>query len=242
MASIINGLWAFEIQDATVSISGAGVSVLDSSGIDLSSDVQMDAFDSVELGGFSGSAGLTLHGSSPIVLSFSNWTFGVQVSSNVDASDVASGSDIQFLNASGPRMGSVFEKDPNGVVAWTPDGGGTGQISGVVSYAGAQGGEYRVFVTTDPAGDAGSLGGVPVVSSGTPYVINLQAPNTWYVFAYKSFGEKPAGVDARGGFGHPGSFRSEPVFVGPDADVPNVDVTIVDWGSVSGREIGRAHV
>ncbi|MBI5209460.1 MAG: hypothetical protein HY927_05735 [Elusimicrobia bacterium] len=233
--------WRFVIGGATVTVNNAtSPLVLRNATVEITSRAVINAFSNVSFQGdvLNSTASLTIRRSSPESLSFNNWSFDAFVSTNVDASGVPAGSVITFNNASGSRFGSSREYDPQGVVSWAPDGGGVNRsISGVLSYAGSQGGTYQVLVTTVEAGIMGGAGQFVYVSSGAAgYTIaNLATPNTWYVFGFKGTpAVLPDAASPRGGVGNPGSWRSDPLFLS-DSNLTGKNITIEDWGRVEGN-------
>jgi uncharacterized protein (DUF2141 family) len=87
--------------------------------------------------------------------------------------------------------------------------------------------------------EGGGPGGSTQIGSPTTYTISsLNAPNTYYVYAWIDPSSGPiTGFDARGGFGNPNPAQgmvSIPVFVPPGGTASNININLNDWGAVSG--------
>ncbi|UPT75043.1 MAG: hypothetical protein M0D55_04840 [Elusimicrobiota bacterium] len=156
------------------------------------------------------------------------------------------GSTIVFTNSmspSGNSFGAPKTNAPPQVVSWLPDGGGApGVINGFLSALPGNVGTYRVLASTSPKGatNTGVGGGVSLSTTmgGVPlfYTLsNVRAPSTYYLFAFVDDGGGEVGAHApRGGFNHPGEFRSAPVFLPSGANIGGIDVTLKPWGAVQG--------
>lgn len=240
----------FTVQNGTVNVNGSfSTSLSNVTSVDLSSSAKMTAFNNVQF--FSNSQGyspsLVLHsGASPIVRNLNNTFFDVFVSSNVDASDVVLGSVITMNSASGQRMGSPFEKDPNSVVFWNPDGGGTADVSGNISNFGTGSGSYHVRASTSPFPPNSASASCPPPGNGPcahmsqggggAYNMNgLTAPNTWYFLAWRDSNSGGPGAYApRAGYQNQGVFESAPVFLSAGASQSGINFFLADWGVVPG--------
>ena len=235
------GSLPFDIKNATVAVGGGGtLGLYGLQTLNISSQARINQFDDVFLYADDSSApALQLHGPASTSLEFNGWSFQVNSTTTVDASDVAAGSTVAFLNSQGPSFGSPFTTDPNQVVRWSPDGGGPlSSISGNIVFGASV---YTpmpqwVLVSTDPAGGATQLGALQTVGPSTYFIGNLATPNTYYVFVFHTPTNKPEGAFPRGGWGHPGSYHSEPIFL--TGDVSNIDVTLEDWVNVGGTWSG----
>ncbi|MFA6092089.1 MAG: hypothetical protein WC986_04015 [Elusimicrobiota bacterium] len=231
-----------------VAVDGGTVDVRNNAGtefnnavIDLSTRAVVLNLDDVRFYAAAGAgtaAALTLHAKTPIASTFRDLYFGWGFSTNIDASDVAAGSSVTVMDAQGDRRGSPYELDPSDVVRWIPDGGGTAYISGVLDMAGTvPPGPFALRISTNPMPDSGETAAAnfPLMSTGAYSSLMLQAPNTYYVFAWHggTMG-LPEGFAARGGYGHAGFFRSEPLFVNNGDSLSNIDVSIANWGAVQG--------
>ncbi|MFA6030149.1 MAG: hypothetical protein WC969_09865 [Elusimicrobiota bacterium] len=172
-----------------------------------------------------------------ITRTFTGLQFGWGFPVNIDATGAIPGSVITAQDATGERRGSPYEVDPNGVIYWNPDGGGTAQISGTISLSGSPVDDYTVLATTSPEPNGGeTIYSATQLSAVGAYSLNtLQAPNTYYVFAWRGPSwAHPEGHTARGGWLHAGLARSEPVFVANGTNLSNIDITLSAWGGVNG--------
>ncbi|MBI5623888.1 MAG: SBBP repeat-containing protein [Elusimicrobia bacterium] len=231
--------WEFHIRNATVTVNNAiGLRVRDSAGIHLSEQAKVNAFNKVrvESSVATSSAAIGFYGSGVATRAFYDWYFDANLQVNVDATRPAAGSLFTFYNSTGAKFGTPFEADPNSLVFWSPDGGGTaGSISGRLDYAGAAAGDYKLRVTTAASGILGG-GQTLAISSGAVgfSVTGLPTPATYYIFGFKSATNEPWNDAPRGGVGNPGAWRSQAMFLVSGASLSNKDITIQDWGAVSG--------
>jgi len=230
----------FLVEFATVDLQGYGPTLANVGALDISAGARINAFDRVRVTGSAPNPNPTVrfHAGSPIQRTLTGWEFDASVSTNVDGSDVAPGSNIVFSYSSGPRMGSPFEADPKGVIAWSPDGGGSGSISGQIS--GGFPGTYWIFATTDPAGGIAEMSVVMSSGSGSSpqnYILTgLRAPATYYIFGFRSADSWPSAASPRGGYGYAGgSWLSLPRFLAPGAALTGTDLALASWVSVSGQ-------
>lgn len=234
----------------SIDLNNAVVTQIDAtSGLELSSSVAVTNLRRVRFWDFNPNpnAAIALESVSPITRTFESIEFNMHYSTNVDASGLASGSNITMLNASGPKMGSPYEKDPNNVVTWSPDGGASAQISGVLTNSGTGSGNYTIRVTTGPIPSPfgpcmppGTTGAscieVSTPATGGYLISGLPAPNTWYVTAWRNSGGFPFDYHPRGGYNSPaGFFRSSPIFLSSGSAPSNINVTLKDWGRISGN-------
>ncbi|MFA6004773.1 MAG: hypothetical protein WC881_11985, partial [Elusimicrobiota bacterium] len=242
--------WQFRIEDATVSLSGFGPELHNAGLIDVGAAAHIAGFDNILVGGsfVAPEPSLRLHSDVPVTRTFSGWQFEAAVSTNVDASDVAPGSNLTFVSASGPRMGSPYERDAKNVLNWSPDGGGQASIAGSVS--GGSFDTYYVYATTDPAGGYAdmslrmSTGGAPTAFT----LSGLRAPATYYLFGFRSNTASPIAYGPRGGYGHDGSWLSEPIFLAAGGAAAGKDILVSAWSQAQGfanmntAQIGKVRV
>ncbi|MBI3552269.1 MAG: right-handed parallel beta-helix repeat-containing protein [Elusimicrobia bacterium] len=203
---------------------------------------------------------------SPVSFAFSKVAFDNNVSTNVSAGFLAAGSTVTINDASGAKFGSPFDSDPNHVVFWSPDGGASGSITGTITNSGGGSGNYNIVAYTGPGlvpgpmsyvfgtnngnpssflkavaggpggAEGGSFGG-QVNQPGTGYTISgLQAPNTYYIYAWRDPSGNPTGFSPRGAYGNGPTqgMVSNPVFLPAGGTVSAIDITINDWSAVSG--------
>ncbi|MFH2203652.1 MAG: hypothetical protein ABIJ96_11090 [Elusimicrobiota bacterium] len=206
--------------------------------LDLSAQAVVNAFDHAAFGSPQPNPFpvLKLQSGTPVSTTFYNLAFGVNISTNVDASGAAAGSNFLFVDSTGSKFGTPFEYDPYGVVFWSPDGGGTAIASGTLVYTGNQPGNFEVLATTSPTNEPGALYYDYSTAVYTYQFASLPAPNTWYFFAIKdSDGDPgPTGFDARGGYLSSGSLRSEPVYLNNGDNIGGINIQLEDWGAIEG--------
>ncbi|MBI4422291.1 MAG: hypothetical protein HY554_01105, partial [Elusimicrobia bacterium] len=238
----------FIVENGTVTFANPnGTEFSNTSGVDLAAAANVPAFERVRFFNFNYNAAPSLVVRGAVNRKFKGLEFDMFVSTNVDASN-ASGATIAMLDAFGPRMGTPYERDPHRVVAWSPDGGGSASISGTLSTDGSGAGNFVIVASTQSAppapwefcAAAGTSGATCVrlstAAAGVYGVSGLLAPNTWYVFAYRSTSESYVESFApRGGYGNPGLLRSDPVFLDNGSAPANVNVSISSWGAVQGQ-------
>ncbi|MBI5883858.1 MAG: hypothetical protein HZB91_12235 [Elusimicrobia bacterium] len=241
MENLTNGpYWEFHIRGATVTVNNtAGLKVRNSAGIHLSGKAHVNSFNrvGVEYDVPTSTPGLGFYDNTVVTREFYDWYFDNNLQTNVDATRPPAGSVFTFYNSTGAKFGTPFEADPNSLVFWSPDGGGTaGTISGRLDYAGAASGDYQLRVTTVSTGIMGAGQVVAISSGAVGYTLsNLPTPATYYVFGFKSSGTEPWNDQPRGGVGNPGAWRSQALFLASGASLTNKDITIQDWGTVSGN-------
>ncbi len=238
--------WYMRVDNATVSLSGS-TNLMGSDYIVLSTPTIL-AMDNLTFGSFSSSTSplVRLYSGVPVAYVFNNWSANPPARTPYGlVAALPSGSSVTFnasITPSGTSFGSPSTDDPNAVVKWIPDGGGTpATITGTLSSLPGDTGTFRVIASTSPDGvDNTSIGGggatpQSLVGSPSAYVITgLRAPSTYYIFAYVDAAGQPGAHSPRGGFGHVGEFRSEPVFI-PSAGAPSgINVTMKPWGAVAG--------
>ena len=184
---------------------------------------------------------------SPRNYSFSELSFDVNTSTNIDAVNLPAGSSVNVYNAGGAHMGSPYHRDPNFALVWSPDGGAFGSASGSISYGGGQGGTYYIMASTRPTGPDGPwMGGLSVITSqggqGAYSLTSLPTPNTWYFVAWKTVNSSgPIGMDPRGTFGCPGCFGfNAPTYLGAGANATGVNITLQDWARVTGNIVNSS--
>jgi hypothetical protein len=223
--------WQFLVENATVSLSGYGPGLFNLGTLDLAAAARIESMDRIQFRGDSQDPdpSVRLHASAAVTRTFTGWEFDANVSTNVDGSDVAPGSNITFQLSTGAHMGTPYERDAKGVINWVPDGGATGQISGNLSG----GSNYGVWVTTDPQGGLTQLGGAAVVAGSAYSIANLQAPATYYIFAFEGTGA-PIGGAARGGYGHAGLWSSDPLFLAAGGDLSGKNIVLQQWAQARG--------
>lgn len=204
---------------------------------------KVSAFDFIQFDSPSGSTSpfVTFLYPSPVTLNFKGWdSFGTSRSTGVNA-QVPSGSLITFLNSASPSFGSPRTLQANpGTVFWNPDGGGSaGSVNGTLSCVGScSAGNYLVVASTDPKGGITSQSSFNNANPGPYSVPGLVTPATYYLFAFEDANPGfhiPLATGPRGGLGHPGYFRSEPLFVPDGANPGGINLTIKGWGKVGGN-------
>ncbi len=232
------------VDRATVNVTGA----MNLDGIDYIDliDPAITAFNNVNFNTNQPSTSpfVRLGGSVPSYYTLDKWDGGSFTRNPaVIASAVAVGSIITFNDSTAnpsSSFGSPATVDPNGAVKWTPDGGGGfSSVAGNVSFG--VDGSYLVVASTSPSGvdnvTNGGGGNTPLNISGgvgAYTVSSLRAPSTYYLFAYANDGSNVAVFSPRGGFGHAGFFRSEPVFITNSVPATNVNFAMQAWGAVGG--------
>ncbi|MBI2789744.1 MAG: hypothetical protein HYX59_13780 [Elusimicrobia bacterium] len=232
--------WYLRVDQATVNVTAWPTNFDGADYIDLINPTVL-AFDGVSFTGGFGSTSpyVRLAASSPAAYTFNKWDSGsAPRNPGVVAADVVAGSTIIFndsVGLAGTSFGSPKTQDPNGVVRWIPDGGGSPtSISGTLT---GPGGSYTVMASTSPTGPSSTGlggGGSILTSPGAYSVTSLRAPGTYYLFAYQESGGNRVPFTPTGGFGHDGLFRSEPVFLPSGVPVSGIDITAADWGEVGG--------
>ncbi|MDD5303524.1 MAG: hypothetical protein PHS14_10500, partial [Elusimicrobia bacterium] len=233
--------WYLRVDQATVNVNGSWA-MLD--GVDYLDFINATvlAFDNAMFSsiGTSTSPYARFASGSPIGYTFNNWNAGPPGRSpSVIASALAAGSTVTFNGSTaigGTSFGSPNTVASPGVVHWIPDGGGaSGSISGTLTGPPAS---YLVVASTSPSGVVNNGLGGGGVSPGTsigPYSITgLRSPGTYYLFAYVDSGGFPVPFSPAGGFGHPGIYKSDPVFL-PSGGAPGgINLVLDNWGEVAG--------
>lgn len=232
--------WYLRVHQATVNVTAWPLSI-DGVGYFDFVDATVLAFDNASFTGASPStmAYATFSAATPVAYSFNRWDSGSSPRDpGINAAGVVAGSTISFNSSAGnagTSFGSPKTLDPNKVVRWNPDGGGTPtSISGTLTGAG---GSYLIMASTSPYGPSSTGlggGGSTVGSPGGYSVTSLRAPGTYYLFAYQQSGGVPTPFTPAGGFGHPGLMISEPVFLPSGVPASAIDITAQDWGQIGG--------
>ena len=238
--------WYMHVDQGSVNVTGYS----SFSGIDFLTlaSATVVAFDGVSFNtiGTSTSPYIKLVSGAPRSYLFNNLEAGpTSRTSGVSASLMVAGSTVIFNNSTGiggTLFGSPNTTDPNKVVKWLPDGGGSpGAISGNLSSLPSNTGTFRVIASTSPkavdnTGFGGGGGDNPTLS-GSPAgysITGLRSPGTYYLFGYINAGGTPGSHSPRGGFGHPGEFRSDPVFLPAGGSLSSMNITLRPWGAVNG--------
>lgn len=240
--------YLFELEGGQVQVNnGMGTEFANGATVRITSSTALDAFNYAKFRDFSlkSMPALTLYSSGPVNWSFKSLGFDFNVSTNVDASAVAAGSAIKLLDATGARFGTPFEKDPNNALSWIPDGGGQATVSGVISYGGLAPGVVHIRASTTPGVEFGAFFteiSTDISTGAGGYTLNLQAPNTYYLLAWKTndFG-LPRGMEPRGGYGVPGLFRSNPFFLANNDNLSGFIITLANWGKVQGSVVNNSN-
>ena len=244
LSSLVPGTsWEFRVDASTLDFvnSSYGININGFSSITIGPGVTVAAFDEVSAYSFgTGQNSVVLRSTAPVNWVFRDMQIGGTTPPVVEASQLFAGSTVTFLNASGSGAGSPRAFDPGGRLRWLPDSGGVSASVAGTLLANMDG-NYVVRLTTDPAGRASFVGqaSVEVVSAGATafgFSGTVQSPNTYYLFAFggsSSYGD-PDSLASRGGLGHRGEFRSEPLFVGSGANISGLTVEALGWGRVEG--------
>ncbi|MBI5243129.1 MAG: carboxypeptidase regulatory-like domain-containing protein, partial [Elusimicrobia bacterium] len=235
----------FIVDDGTVTFSNAsGTEIRGVSSVDLSTRTSLSGFNYVRFYDSQTTSNpnpvLVLRSNAAVQWTLQNLAFGYGLTYNIDASNVAAGSTLTLRDATGERMGSPYETDPNKVLFWSPDGGGIALASGTLTYVGL--GPFTIWASTNPKPDFGSTlySSTVIANAGAFPQLSLQAPNTWYFFAWKGGTSSLSGFTPRGGFGHAGLFVSEPVQLANSDSRSNINITLADWGGSSGTVVNNS--
>ncbi|MBI2362485.1 MAG: hypothetical protein HYV15_03775, partial [Elusimicrobia bacterium] len=238
----------FVVANGTVNITGAGFLRMERANATLSAAADIQGFHGVGFDEWetNTTAALTLVRSTTPVLTLRDLHFFGNYTTNVNASGVGAGAVITIQDSLGPNRGTPKENDPNNVLFWNPDGGGSANISGSIIdnvAAGPAASFTRIRASTQPFFDTfGPQGGLEFNASiggqsGAYSLNNLDAPATYYLFAWHDANNDffPNGVESRGGFGteKKGLLRSDPVYVVPTDNLTGKDITVRDWGQVN---------
>lgn len=236
------GRWYMRVDRGTMAVSAD----LSLNGIDwiIFTEARFAAFDHIDFNPIDTSTMpfATFQSASIVNYAFKGWaSLGPTRSIGVEA-QVPGGSQITFLNSTGQSLGSPHTIAPANVVVWSPDGGGvSGSIAGTLACTGCalplSGGGYRIVAATDPGGKDTPQGTAIVGSTGAYSLFGLSAPATYYLFAYvndqNNYGH-PAAHSPRGGLGHDGYLRSEPVFLPSGAGLTGINFAMKDWAASTG--------
>ncbi|MDP3543402.1 MAG: hypothetical protein Q8T11_13115 [Elusimicrobiota bacterium] len=177
---------------------------------------------------------------------FNNWNGNPSSRSpSVNAVAMPAGSTVTFHGSTGvggTSFGSPNTADPNGVVLWIPDGGGTpGSISGALS---GPGGTYKIYASTSPNGPSSTGlggGGSYTGPAGGYSITSLRTPSTYYLFALQEGGGVQTPFTPAGGLGYPGLLKSEPMFVPPGGNPAGVNLAALDWGQITGSFVNSSN-
>jgi len=255
-----NVRYPFVVADGTVSLHNPGWTQFDeTTGIILSTNAVVSSFDYVFFYnfGYNPAPSIVLKRDGVSELAFNDLSFNMDVSTNIKVVDVPAGSSITVYNGGGDKMGSPNEWDPNGVLRWSPDGGGDADISGSIAYAGSAGpAPLYVVVSTEPFLDTdfeypdcppgtwftckaqvlASTGG-PNLDAGYS-VPSLPAPNDWYLTSWLDSDSDGivSSYEPRAGYTMDGFFVSTTaVSLAPSTPASNKDMELVDPGKVQGQ-------
>jgi uncharacterized protein (DUF2141 family) len=234
--------WYMRVDNATMNVTGS-LSMTGMDYLDFSTPTIV-ALDNLTFSNFAASTSplARFFSSVPVTYVFNNWSalppartpYGVVAA-------LPAGSNVVFNNSAvvtGTSFGTPNTQDPNGVVHWIPDGGGSfGQISGTLFGPGPQ--AYLVVASTSPTGEntfAGGSTSLSISGSGPYNITALRAPSTYFLFAYVDNGSgAPLQFFSRGGLGHNGEFRSNPIFLPSGASLPGNNITLGPWGVIGGN-------
>lgn len=231
--------WYLRVDQATVNVTSPSVNL---NGVDYVDfiDATLVAFDRATFNHQSPSSTspfVRFAASAPRSYSFNGWSAGPSARSpGVNAVALPAGSTVTFNGSTaigGTNFGSPNTADPNGVVKWIPDGGGSpGSISGTLNGPIVT---YTVYASTSPKGPSSvGLGGGGNATGSTSYSItSLRAPSTYYLFALQESGGAQIPFTPAGGLFHNGLLISEPVFL-PSGGSPSFQITTAGWGQIIG--------
>lgn len=231
--------WYLRVHQATVNVTS---SYADLQGIDYLDLIEATviAFDNLNFNSVESSTSpfARFAAGAPRSYVFNNWSAGPSGRApGLDAAGMPSGSSLIFNNSTAigsTNFGSPNTADPNGVVDWVPDGGGSpGSISGNLT---GPAGTYTIYASTSPKGPSSvGLGGGGSTTGGTTYSItSLRAPSTYYLFALQESGGAQVPFTPAGGFGRPGLLQSAPFFLPSGGSPGGIDIETQDWGRITG--------